>query len=132
MSEPWERREGESVRAFRAFTLYRDTPPELRSLTRVAQGWSAGGQGSGLSRIKKWSRKHQWRARATAWDDELDWRKLNALTLEANALAKREADPNPSSAQELRRRLRGAQGHPRQLRRRVGLFEVAPTRHPQP
>jgi hypothetical protein len=90
--QPWDRQEGEGARAFRAFTLYRDAPPELRSLTRVAQEWSASGPESSLSRIKEWSRQHQWRARATAWDDELDRRKLETITLEAEALAKREAD----------------------------------------
>ena len=63
--QPWERQPGESGPAFDAFTIYRDHPD--RSLRAV-------GQEVGKSRalLERWSVRHRWVERTTAWDDYLD------------------------------------------------------------
>jgi len=60
---PWERQEGESSKAFHAFTLYRDAGHE-RSLTQIAHQLNVSKQAIG-----KWSSQHHWVARCLAWDN---------------------------------------------------------------
>lgn len=60
----WDRRDGESVKAYRAFIAYRDLGAE-RSLSKVAQQLS-----KSETIIKRWSSQFDWVARAQAWDDE--------------------------------------------------------------
>ena len=59
---PWQRRKGESRKAYAAFLAYRDLGPD-RSLSRVAEAL-----GKQLSLMKRWSAKHEWVWRAEAWD----------------------------------------------------------------
>ena len=69
-SELWERFPEESAAAFRAFCLYRDMAPSVRSVLaayRVA-GHPAAKTASG--RWKIWTRQWQWRIRAEAFDEE--------------------------------------------------------------
>ena len=63
---PWERQTGEGAKAFGAFTIYRDTPPALRSLARSCP------KPSTLRHWERWSSANQWVARAESWDSELD------------------------------------------------------------
>jgi hypothetical protein len=61
---PWERRAGETAKAYAAFLSYRDAGPG-RTLAQVAAA-----RGCQLALVKRWSAKHEWRARARAWDAE--------------------------------------------------------------
>lgn len=87
---PWDRQPGESPKAFYAFVLYRDLPPNERSLRRVAdllyghnpatrrpQHRHVPGQ------IKRWAERFAWVERAAAWDQE---RERIAREAEAEAI----------------------------------------------
>lgn len=63
--EPWEQQEDESIKAFEAFSLYRDM--EKRSIDKVAKALSKSNQ-----LISRWSRVHEWTKRVTAWNLEQD------------------------------------------------------------
>lgn len=71
MSEPWERVEGETPKAYAAFCVYRDLG-KIRSLQKA-------GRKQGESRAKKaicqWSAKYNWVARANAYDDYIEKKK---------------------------------------------------------
>lgn len=60
----WERRQGESAKAYQAFVIYRDLGAE-RSTSKVAQKLSKSEQ-----LIRRWSAKHEWQQRVEAWDAE--------------------------------------------------------------
>lgn len=64
--QPWIRQPDESVKAYDAFAIYRDLGKE-RSLPKVAEKCN-----KNVSLIARWSQKHKWVERATAWDDEVD------------------------------------------------------------
>ena len=64
--EPWERQEGETARAFEAFSKYRDMGAE-RSLRKVVQALN-----KNLTTIAEWSSKYDWVKRVAAWDVEQD------------------------------------------------------------
>lgn len=76
MGAIWERlvNEGETAKAFKAFTLYRDMTPEDRSFRKVAEimGYSS------TTGIERWAArdKFRWVERATAYDDWRDKTKL--------------------------------------------------------
>jgi len=65
-AETWERQSGESVRAFEAFTVYRDLGP-ARSVSKTAREL-----GKARSLVGRWSRTYAWVLRAAAWDREQD------------------------------------------------------------
>jgi hypothetical protein len=67
-SNPWERRENESSRAYGAFCLYRDMGVS-RNQVKVAE---LSNRSPAL--MYKWSRKHNWTDRAEAYDLYLDER----------------------------------------------------------
>lgn len=60
--EPWERQTGETAKAYRAFSIYRDQGSD-RSLASVAQELGVSKQ-----HIESWSRQNGWVERVTAWD----------------------------------------------------------------
>lgn len=62
----WERREGETSRAWQAFCVYRDLGPN-RSIAKT-------GEKLGKNRVtlEQWSSKNEWVKRAAAWDAEQD------------------------------------------------------------
>lgn len=64
--KPWERMEGEGVKAFEAFRIYRDMGSE-RNLRAV-------GERLGKSRaiIERWSSANQWVERVRAYDNDLE------------------------------------------------------------
>ena len=78
MTEPWERIEGESNKAFRAFTAFRDLLPEERSIRKaLVKLW--GPKADGRQRTAEgWSSQWRWQERAAAWDDHLDKTKVEA------------------------------------------------------
>jgi hypothetical protein len=62
----WDRKQGESNKAYRAFCIYRDMGID-RSLKRVGEELKISGALAG-----RWSSRYGWVARAQAWDDRLD------------------------------------------------------------
>ncbi len=76
--EPWDRRQGESARAYEAFRRFRDLGP-LRTLDPLVD--EAGGVR--LATLREWQARQDWRDRAAAWDDAVhrleDRRRLEEL-----------------------------------------------------
>ena len=74
-TKPWERQEGESVKAFEAFTVYLEMGDE-RSLRAV-------GQRLGKSRalMERWSRTYQWVERVASYDADVQ-RKAHAKAVD--------------------------------------------------
>lgn len=82
-AQPWDRREGETPKAFRAFCIYRELGPS-RSLAAAyhryrleRDGGEAGEkQGTDLpkapSYFELWCSKHEWVRRTEAWDAHVD------------------------------------------------------------
>jgi len=70
----WDRRDGETGRAYAAFRVFRDAGP-LRTLAVVP--------GVRRRTVEDWSSTWDWHARATAWDDAThhldDQRRLDAI-----------------------------------------------------
>lgn len=66
----FERQEGESARAYRAFATYRDLGSD-RTLKAACEIYY--GSTSNLRQVQEWSRRHDWVARARAFDD---WREM--------------------------------------------------------
>ena len=65
---PWEKRDDESVKAYSAFCVYRDSPISNRSQRATCIGFY-GEVTSGKTRtIEAWSAKFDWVRRAQAWD----------------------------------------------------------------
>jgi hypothetical protein len=68
MAEPrqyaWRQLPGESIKAYRAFLVYRNTEIKERSLQRVG---SELGKSRGL--IERWSSRWDWLERARLWDE---------------------------------------------------------------
>ena len=67
-SEPWGRRSGESIEAYRAFLAYRDLEAG-RSLDATRRALARGP--SYLRLVERWSSRWGWVDRAGAWDDHL-------------------------------------------------------------
>ena len=74
-TKPWERQEGESIKAFEAFTVYLEMGDE-RSLRAV-------GQRLGKSRalMERWSRTYQWVERVASYDADVQ-RKAHAKAVD--------------------------------------------------
>lgn len=65
-TEPWRRREGETAKAHAAFLLYVELGYGQRSLSKVGE---KSGKSRGYERVlQRWSSKHEWVARADAYD----------------------------------------------------------------
>lgn len=58
--QPWDRRDGETGRAYAGFRRFRDVGP-LRTLAVVTD--------ANIRTVERWSHQWDWHARATAWDD---------------------------------------------------------------
>ena len=73
-STPWERLENEPVRAYAAFTVYRDLGPtrSYDEATRRIYPNRENADHAVVGRIIEWSQKWRWAERARLWDDELD------------------------------------------------------------
>lgn len=64
--EPWERQEGETPKAYEAFTVYRDMGIQ-RSVRKVARELS-----KSETLMARWSGAYDWVDRVAAWDSEQD------------------------------------------------------------
>lgn len=65
--ELWERRPGETPKAYAMFIAYRDQGAFHHSLRELARNEPA----TNLRQLAVWSKEHDWPARAAAWDDHL-------------------------------------------------------------
>lgn len=76
--DPWDRRPGESARSYESFRRFRDLGP-LRGLDPLVDEPG----GVRLGTLREWQKRHDWRDRAQAWDDEVhrlqDRRRLEEL-----------------------------------------------------
>ena len=85
-NKPWERQEGETARAYEAFSEYRDMGAD-RSLAKVGQKL-----GKSKAQMEKWSKKYSWVVRVEAWDIEQDRLIREELMKNIGAMRKRHAD----------------------------------------
>jgi len=67
--QPWEKRDGETSRAYEVFCVYLEMGPRERSIEKVVEEL---GKPSGYSRhLERWSSEHDWVDRAAAHDEHL-------------------------------------------------------------
>jgi hypothetical protein len=71
MSNPWDRRDGESDAAYGAFLAYRDLGLGRTVLDAFRQREGKGGAKQANGRWNKWVKSHEWHDRARAWDAHL-------------------------------------------------------------
>lgn len=74
MTNLWDRRKGESAKAFAAFRAYRDLGPD-RSFSKLGRAL-----GKTPQAFEPFSVRNEWVRRCAAWDDEVD-RRLQTATL---------------------------------------------------
>ncbi|USK72669.1 hypothetical protein [Peribacillus asahii] len=84
--QPYERQEGESTKAFEAFSIYRDMGIE-RSLAKVGQQLE-----KSTTLLSRWSSKWNWVERVRAFDDEMDRKALIQQEKKRKDMAKRHAN----------------------------------------
>lgn len=90
----WEQQRDESVKAYRAFCVYRDLGPE-RSLDRVAEilyptkEGQKGRKRAATGRLQEWSSRHRWVERARAHDAEAAHIDREAWEQEQREMAKK-------------------------------------------
>lgn len=108
-ANPWERRNGESARAYVAFCAYRDLGPS-RSLS------AAYGQHKGIEKAAvtvpgawtRWSVKFRWVERAEAWDADVEKKQQAAFDARLKQLAHDQADFAVEEFRRLVQRVRKA------------------------
>ena len=83
---PWERQPREATRSFARFVVYRDLPPEDRSLRLAANRL-----GVPLGTLQALNHRWSWSARVEAWDDERDRVKRQAMLQERIEMGRRQA-----------------------------------------
>jgi hypothetical protein len=83
--KPWDRQPGESAKAYRAFTLYRDKQAD-RTFESVAGVLRCSG-----TNIRRWAKRWDWTHRVRAYDIHLDRIDLEALSRERLTMKKRMA-----------------------------------------
>jgi hypothetical protein len=83
---PYERIEGETKKAFEAFTMYRDLGI-TRSLREVAQKLN-----KSLALIGRWSSKYNWVERSQTYDDEMDKKAILENEKKRREMVKRHAN----------------------------------------
>lgn len=106
MAKEWERQQGESSRAFRAFMHYRDLGPDRRSLNAayaVARETQEELRAPGT--WYEWSAGFRWVERAAAWDAYLDGERLRARARRARQLEERRAEFEFENQDRLERRV---------------------------
>ena len=66
----WERRREESAKAYSAFEIYLNLPPEKRTLKEAYRLHTGNRNAAGPSdHFQGQARRHDWLERAEAWDD---------------------------------------------------------------
>src|SRR5262245_50270979 len=98
---PWERQPGESATAFAAFVIFRDLGPR-RSLDEASRIYhrkpgqepeqnQTGPKKRKSGQIRLWYQRWRWRARAEAYDAELDRQQRAAQEAVRREMAQRHA-----------------------------------------
>ena len=82
-TKPWERQQGESVKAFQAFAAYLDMGEE-RSLSRVAQQL-----GKSKTLIARWSSAYEWVERVAQYESYLRREAYKKAQKKADEMARR-------------------------------------------
>lgn len=101
--QAWDRQQGETAKAFAAFTAYRDMPANERSLPKAATIFYdvEVGQGSGkIRQFEKWSTANGWTDRAAAYDDYLDATRQRTHAEEVEAMAIRHAEAGAKAVEK--------------------------------
>ncbi len=90
--QPWEKQIGESDRAFSAFVVYRDLPPNLRTYKAVVEQLYPNAPWA-VQKVTDWAKKYSWEYRAGEWQKELDRvrREAQLSTIEEMIVRQREA-----------------------------------------
>ena len=83
--EQWERREGETAKAWNAFRIYRDMDPADRSVSKTKTKLGVGT----TPHVDMWCSKFQWVSRAGAYDEHMDELKRNQRERERLAASDR-------------------------------------------
>jgi len=79
--EPWEKRPGETQRAYEAFCIYMGMGPLERSL-RAVHDELYGEDAANIRHVERWSRDHDWVDRAEAHDQHVNDQILKELESE--------------------------------------------------
>lgn len=91
---PWEQREGETHKAYLAFSAYRNLGPN-RSMSRAISEMPESNRGGKPETTRRWwetwSSRYDWIERAKAWDLEQERLRRVALQREAVEMGKRQA-----------------------------------------
>jgi hypothetical protein len=97
-AEPWERQPEDTDASWAAFQVFRDLPPERRTLLGA---WKAAAQARGRTvnppdghaptNWRQWHVRHDWASRAAAWDNEQDRRIREELIRQRAGMARRQA-----------------------------------------
>lgn len=95
----WERQDGEGIKPFQAFAIYRDMGTD-RSLRDVAKQL-----GKSLTMIARWSGHWHWVERCKEYDAEIDKKALKARAKSIEEMNKRHADTAMLFQQKLLQRL---------------------------
>lgn len=86
---PWERLEGETVRAYAAFTTYVNLPPKKRSIAAAYRAQTGRGPGASAPGYwRDWARRNDWEQRASARDRHLAIEALEAAVDERRRFAR--------------------------------------------
>lgn len=81
--KPWERREGESEKAFEAFVIYRDLGQD-RTISAVVKRLE-----KSRSLIDRWKDRYNWSERALLYDNEIEKRALAKAVRERKSMSER-------------------------------------------
>jgi hypothetical protein len=87
-----ERLPGESIKAWAAFTIYRDLPIAVRSISAAWRKWNQRTEGDAPNRWMVWSGDHRWVERSAAYAEHLDAKARTAREQRFIDLAVRQAD----------------------------------------
>jgi len=90
--KPWERQEGETEKAFEAFSVYRDLQGSARTFTAVAEKLH-----KSCTLIRRWKTQYNWESRVLAYDNHLQ----NAATAEAEKQCKEMTERHIKIAKQL-------------------------------
>lgn len=93
--QPWERQKGDGNQAWAAFVIYRDMGP-TRSLRAVCSD-----MGKDIGQMGRWSSRHNWKARVTAFDREQDRIARMVMIDKAIRMGERHADEAIELAKDL-------------------------------
>ena len=101
---PWEKRPSESLRAFHAFSLYRDLG-YYRTHQKVADAL-----GMTLSPVAKWAAANDWAERVELYEIERDRRRLEAEMTEQEQARRAEGVAARAMMRKALQRLQGEEG----------------------